>query len=99
MNVQANIAVPTEFNTADATYRQAVTASSNASSIAAATTGFTQAAAQFTAAATAATNRRRQAEEAVAKAKAASAESVAHATSVGRIMDGNIDGETEVENE
>jgi hypothetical protein len=90
----ANVAVPDDFNRADGIYRQATTAF-NANSFGPATDGFNQAAAQFTAAANAVAARRRQAEEAVARAKANSAQSVTHATNVGRIMDGVAEGGNE----
>jgi hypothetical protein len=95
MNAKANIAVEADFNSADGVYRQAVTASSNASSVAAATDGFTRSAAAFTAAANAATAKRRQAEEAIAGAKSRMAQSVTHATNIGHIMDGETEGDNE----
>jgi hypothetical protein len=103
VDAKANIAVQADFNSADGIYRQAVTASSNAAQVAAATEGFNRSAAAFTAAANAATAKLRQAEEAVTRATAREAQSVAHATNIGHIRDGiteeDIEGETEEDNE
>jgi hypothetical protein len=99
MYAKANIAPPTDFNKVDNPYRQAVTASSNANSVAAAPTGFNQAAAAFTAATNATETKLRQAEEAIAKAKERGTQSVTHATNVGHTMDGIADENTEAGNE
>jgi chemosensory pili system protein ChpA (sensor histidine kinase/response regulator) len=99
VDAKANLALPTEFNAADGVYRQAVTASSNANSVAAATNGFNQAAAQFTAAANAVGTKRREAEGAISRSKERRAQSVARATNIGRIMDGEIVEDTEGDNE
>jgi hypothetical protein len=95
VDARAHVAVQTDFNNADGVYRQAVTASSNANQVAAATDGFNRSAAAFNAAANAALTKRRQAEEAVARSIERSAQSVAHATNIGHIMDGITEDETE----
>ena len=84
----APVAMPTEYNQAEAVYQQGVTAF-NGKTYATAVERFNQAAPLFTTAARGAETKRGQAENAVARARQRSAESVALATNVGQSLEGN----------
>ncbi|MCL1836237.1 MAG: hypothetical protein FWG46_01685 [Treponema sp.] len=86
VDAKANVAVEAEFNRADTVYQQAVRDFA-AKAFPKATTGFNQSATQFAAATQATGVKRNQADDALAKAKARSEESIALATNVGLALE------------
>ena len=86
VDAKANVAVEAEFNRADTVYQQAVKDFA-AKTFPKATTGFNQSATQFAAATQATGVKRNQADDALAKAKARSEESIALATNIGLAME------------
>ena len=92
IDARAPVAMPTEYNQAEAIYQQGVTAF-NGRTWPTAVERFNQAAPLFTAAARGSETKRGQAETAVIRARERAAESVALATSVGQALDGITDEE------